>query len=1113
MQQVPRLSLLLALGSCDALSLSSAHSRTWTACRQPNATAPPQRPPFSHDCIADVAVPGTALRALVENKSFAPHIASMSDLYVATMMDDWVPDIATTGRGFYTFAWSTTFCEDELMIAHRNPTWSRLTLRGVNYRARVWIDGIQATPNERNVAEGMFHRFTYDIPMSVSGVPTASTSATNLSCEHPHIIAIVVEPPDHPGNTTGSCFGEPCGQGGNHMLARDVTSQYGAGWDWVAGTPDRNTGVFDAVTLRSLVEGVALRDATVETEHVVVSTTDASFATSATLRFTVNVETPVDATKRGGSSSSNGGGGAVNVTVAVQLIDPRSNTTVVTLQREHITLQSGDGSKLLAWRTTLKSESPPVRLWWPHTLGEPFLYTAIFSVTVEEDSQVEVSAATASDTARLHVGIRTTSSHYDERVEGRAFQVNGRDIFIEGGNWISADMFLTHLHSHEIAKVRYDAEIRKHANMGLNFIRVWGGGLAERPEFYDACDRNGVFVMQELWMSGDNNGRWAGNFSWPDDHSLFEACAADTVKSIRSHPSLLFFCGGNELYPIHVNPPPDIASSLHETMQSLDPTRASSFIPSSMSNGSTPTAYDWTWALAPKDGPYGVLPPAEFATRNPGMTMWRDHKVVRADDLPIAFQPEIGSTSTPTYASLRRFLTKNGGLKHFPDRAGRNGSVGKEWTYHRHIGYTTNAGEDLLYAYSSSGDNTSVANVSEYSIRAQLALFTQTRNLLESFRFRMWSWYSAVVIWKSQGPWPAMRGALYDFFLADTGGFHGAAAATSSGSPLLLHTAPAERKAVLHAVAERAAVGAGADGGCHGGPSSAVIAAAANGLHIGVAQADDWEITLVNRGLCALSARLANTSHLVVVVETFEVASAEGVAGQGSQPLSRFVYPLLADVPSGAAVRLEYARLRWPIEKKEQAGRQRVVLARIALAVAPDEDSSEELQIFGSSSEKTKKKTESGLIVLARSEYWLSDFRGRDREVGNDYSALGRLRDSGAQEDVAAKLLRTHVGANGDDAGAQQDLVFEVEITNVSPRIAFALTLVPAKTKTDEQQEEEEEAEETRILPAWVTSMFTLLPNESVTVRVEVGSAAGVEEEVWLRIAGWNVRADALRLR
>ena len=45
------------------------------------------------------------------------------------------------------------------------------------------------------------------------------------------------------------------------------------------------------------------------------------------------------------------------------------------------------------------------------------------------------------------------------------------------------------------------AEVRMHRDMGLNLIRVWGGGIAERPEFYDAADEMGVLVMQEFWMT------------------------------------------------------------------------------------------------------------------------------------------------------------------------------------------------------------------------------------------------------------------------------------------------------------------------------------------------------------------------------------------------------------------------------------------------------------------------------------------------------------------------------------------------------------------------------------------------------------------------------------
>ena len=56
--------------------------------------------------------------------------------------------------------------------------------------------------------------------------------------------ALRIAPPDHVGSPTcGADFPEPCGQGGDHELAKDAaTAQFALGWDWIQATPDRNTG-------------------------------------------------------------------------------------------------------------------------------------------------------------------------------------------------------------------------------------------------------------------------------------------------------------------------------------------------------------------------------------------------------------------------------------------------------------------------------------------------------------------------------------------------------------------------------------------------------------------------------------------------------------------------------------------------------------------------------------------------------------------------------------------------------------------------------------------------------------------------------------------------------
>lgn len=70
----------------------------------------------------------------------------------------------------------------------------------------------------------------------------------------------------------------------------------------------------------------------------------------------------------------------------------------------------------------------------------------------------------------------------------RLFKVNGQPIFIRGGNWILSDGLL------RLSKKRYKTDIKFHADMNMNMIRCWGGGLAERPEFYHYCDIYGLLV-------------------------------------------------------------------------------------------------------------------------------------------------------------------------------------------------------------------------------------------------------------------------------------------------------------------------------------------------------------------------------------------------------------------------------------------------------------------------------------------------------------------------------------------------------------------------------------------------------------------------------------------
>lgn len=213
-----------------------------------------------------------------------------------------------------------------------------------------------------------------------------------------------------------------------------------------------------------------------------------------------------------------------------------------------------------------------------------------------------------------------------------------------------------------------------------------------------------------------------------------------TVRLLRNHPSLMLWGFGNELNPKAASPPSDIYEGILRILAADDPGRL--FIASSMAPQNADFAlFDPTYALAPQDGPYGLLFPAQwYNERNPGLAGY--------SDCPISFQPETGSASTPVYRSLRRFLSASA-LAAFPAYLSRE--VHPAWQYHKYLPYTstTAAGRsyDHIYAY---GEPNSTA---EYAQQAQLVQFEQNRALFEGYRLHQWSYYTAVLMWKSQSPW------------------------------------------------------------------------------------------------------------------------------------------------------------------------------------------------------------------------------------------------------------------------------------------------------------------------------------------------------------------------
>ena len=503
-------------------------------------------------------------------------------------------------------------------------------------------------------------------------------------------LAVIVYPADPVGNPNG-------GQGGDGRIAKSVATQYTAGWDWIQPIRDRNTGIWDKVVLER-TGGINLKNPHVVTRVPGVRLPGGPQA-PATVQVSAELENPT-AKAIAGALQYTLDGHTVSQSVSI----PAQSTQVVSLKDLRL---------------------PNPKLWWPNGYGAQPLY--------QLKMQFVIGSKTVSDAETVEVGVREIQTQWNAKTQSRQVLVNGQKVFIKGGNWIISDAML------RFTDARYDAEIRFHRDMNLNLLRVWGGALVERPEFYAACDKYGLLVIQDFWMSGDANGRWLDpqkaedqwtRRQYPDDHRLFINSAADQVKMVRNHASLAMWCGGNE-----ITPPKDILTALADSiLPRLDGTRW--FIPYSNSD-----SLSYNRLGGNGDGPYGIQDPRSF---------W----AVRT----FPFNSEVGSVGVGDYESLERFIPKaNLMAPQYLGPASKNAEKADSvWTYHTYTGVGYN---QYLLPY---GAPTSVR---DFTLKAQLVNYNQYRALMEGFSAHMWEWYTGTIIWKTQNPWTSMRGQMYDYYL------------------------------------------------------------------------------------------------------------------------------------------------------------------------------------------------------------------------------------------------------------------------------------------------------------------------------------------------------------
>ncbi|KAF1749353.1 hypothetical protein GCK72_025820 [Caenorhabditis remanei] len=183
-------------------------------------------------------------------------------------------------------------------------------------------------------------------------------------------------------------------------------------------------------------------------------------------------------------------------------------------------------------KNRLKFSIPPAKepeRWWPNGMGEPKLYDVIVSC----GSQVK----------QRKIGFKTVELVQDfinpekpEQGRNFYFKVNDVPIFLKGTNWIPVSMFRNKTENFEKTKFLLDSAVE----VGMNVLRVWGGGYYENNDFFMYAAKKGILIWQDLMFACA---------LYPTTDEFIKNAEKEVyaqVDRIAQFPSLLVFSGNNE---------------------------------------------------------------------------------------------------------------------------------------------------------------------------------------------------------------------------------------------------------------------------------------------------------------------------------------------------------------------------------------------------------------------------------------------------------------------------------------------------------------------------------------------------------------------------------------
>ena len=173
---------------------------------------------------------------------------------------------------------------------------------------------------------------------------------------------------------------------------------------------------------------------------------------------------------------------------------------------------------------------PNPKLWWPRGSGLAHLYADTMILTDERGEEIQRYP--------YSFGVRTVKliQEKDQWGTSFAFEINGKPMFMKGGDMIPPSMFGGHT-----SKQEWQEWVRLMVNSNFNMVRIWGGGDYATDDFLNECDRLGLMVWHDAMFACA---------MYPGD-SLFLANVKEEfdfqLPRLAKHPSVIYINGNNEV--------------------------------------------------------------------------------------------------------------------------------------------------------------------------------------------------------------------------------------------------------------------------------------------------------------------------------------------------------------------------------------------------------------------------------------------------------------------------------------------------------------------------------------------------------------------------------------